>query len=293
LEKEKVLARDDLIPHGKNCPMWLDYSKDTGYTLNPDRVALIKRIFQLYTNGYGLIAITRILKDEGLKTVRKRAWNVASLEGVVYNRAVILEYQPRNGTGKNREDAGPPIPSSYPAAIDEQTFYLAQKARESGRVSGASRQPKNYNVWQGVAKCYMCGNALHMVDKGKLKYIHCYGSKKGVCKAGYVRLEAAEAVFPEVLAKMNSSFSLVKDSSAQLSRHLDEVDARITDHQNTLRQLKEDLQEGYSRTITKEVQRREALVADLTKQREELSLSLASEAITDKEAFFNALDLIS
>jgi hypothetical protein len=49
----------------------------------------------------------------------------------------------------------------------------------------------------------------------------------------------------------------------------------------------------YSPTIISEVLRREGLIAELTKQREELSLSLASEAITDKAAFFKALDLVS
>jgi hypothetical protein len=35
------------------------------------------------------------------------------------------------------------------------------------------------------------------------------------------------------------------------------------------------------------------VIADLNKQREELSSSLASRAITDKKAFFKALDLVS
>lgn len=292
-KKKKVEARDSHKPHGKNCPMWLDYNKETGYTLNPDRHALVKRIFQLYNDGYGLVAISRILNDEGLKTVRKRAWNVASLDGIVGNRAVIGEYQPRNGTGKNRENAGPPIPNYYPAAVDEATFHLAVKARQTRRVSGASRQPKNYNVWQGVSKCYLCGNALHMVDKGDRKYLHCYGAKRGVCKAGYVRLEVAESVFPEVLAKINSSFSLVRNSSAKLSRQIDQIDAQISEHQDSLRQLAEAMKGVLSPTIMSEVLRREGLVAELTKKRDDLSLSLASEAIVDKQAFFKALDLVS
>jgi hypothetical protein len=290
--------------------MWLDYLKEGDltwnaegteqvkvgkacYALKPDKQALVKRIFQLYIDGYGMIAISRILNEAGERTIRGRAWNVASLEGVLNNRAVIGEYQPRNGTGKSRENAGPPIPRFYPPVIEEETYYRAQKARTSRRVSGASRHPKNYNVWQGIAKCYLCGAALHLVDKGVAKYLHCYGSKKGMCKAAYLRYEVAELVFPEVLAKMNSSFSLIQDGSAELSRQIDETDARISEHQDSLRQLAEAMKGVLSPTIMSEVVRREALITDLTKKREELSLSLASEAITDKEAFIKALDLVS
>lgn len=309
-KRKKVLAREDLKPHGSNCPGWLDYLKPgeltpdgketvkhACYKLNSDRTELVRRIFQLYVDGYGFIAIAKMLNDEGKLTWRKQPWNVSSLNTLLQSRSVLGEYQPRNGTGSKRQDAGPAIPNYYPAAIDEKLFYRAQKARESRRKSGASRQPKQYNCWQGVAKCYLCGNALHMVDKGKPpknhKYLHCYGSKKGLCKAGYLRLELADAAFPEVLAKMNSSFSLIEDSSAELSRELDEIDARISEHQASLRQLDEALDGSTSPTLTRQIIKREGLIADLTKRREELSLALASEAITDKAAFFKALDLVS
>lgn len=295
--RKKIDARESLKPIGNNCPMWINYSEETGYALDPDRTALVKRVFQLYIDGYGLVVISRMLNEEGIRTSRGRAWGASSLDRILKNRASIGEYQPGSGTGKARSKAGDAIRNFYPAAIDEVTFHRAQKARTSRRVSGASRQPKSYNVWQGIAKCDLCGSALHLIDKGSppksIKYLHCYASKKGVCKAGYLRLEVAELVFREVLAKMNSSFSLVQESSAKLARQIDQIDAQVSEHQEGLRQLSEAIKGAVSPIIISEVLRREAVIADLNKQRDELSSSLASRAITDKKAFFKALDLVS
>lgn len=296
--KKKIEARESLKPIGNNCPMWINYSEKTGYTLDPDRTTLVKRVFQLYIDGYGLVVISRMLNEEGIyRTSRGKAWGASSLDRILKNRAAIGEYQPGSGSGKARSKAGDAIRNFYPAAIDEVTFHRAQKARASRLVSGASRQPKSYNVWQGIAKCDLCGSALHLIDKGSpsksVKYLHCYASKKGVCKAGYLRLEVAELVFREVLAKMNSSFSLVHESSAKLARQIDQIDAQISEQQDGLRQLSEAIKGVFSPTLMSEVLRREAGIADLNKQREGLSASLASRAITDKKAFFKALDLVS
>lgn len=306
--KKLAAASEARTPIGDNAPMWLTYTPEIGYTVNETWRPIIKRMFQLYLDGHGLIAISHILNDEGIRTSRGGIWGPSSLDRVLNNRSVIGEYQPRTRKGKVREKAGNPIPRYYPPAIDEETFYRAQRIRASRNRTGTSKQPPNFNVFQGVGKCQSCGSPLHMVSKGKLPkgpndaddappkyltYLRCYAAKKRQCKAGYVRLEAAEAVFREVLAKIESAKSLVHDASADLVRQQTELKGRIDEHRQHLTQLVAVLQTNTSSTILGEVVRRETAITDLTKQVDEISLALASEAITDKESFFASLDLVS
>ncbi len=295
--KKKVDARESGKPIGNNGPMWIAYSKATGYTLDPERHELVKRIFRLYLDGYGMVAISRILNDEGILTSRGSTWGPSSLDRVLKNRAIIGEYQPGSGTGNDREKAGGAIPGFYPPAIDEETFYRAQRVRASRKRTGTAKQSKTFNLYQGVGKCRLCDSPLHSVSKGappkNHTYLRCSSAKKRICKAGYIRLEEAEAVFQEVLAKIESAKSLVHDASADLVRQQSELRGRIDEHRQHLKQLVEVLQTNTSSTILGEVVRRETAITDLTKQVDEISLALASSAITDKAAFFASLDLVS
>jgi len=302
--KKAAAGSTERTPLGNTAPMWLTYFKGDKddpmppeYRLDPDRQALVKRIFQWSIDGYGMGAIAKLLNDEGTKTTKGRAWGNSSLDKILNNRSVIGEYQPHTLKGKVRVPVGDPIRNYYPPAIDEATFYLARKAMNSRRIFRSTKKAGNFSLWQGIAKCHYCDSPMHLVMKGKAPkghaYLRCYAAKKGACEGGYVRLDASELAFREILVKMNTSVSLVHDSSAEVARSITETDARIEEHQTHLQTLVEVLQTVTSLTITNEVVRREGAITDLLKKKEELSLALASETIIDKAAFFAALDLVT
>jgi len=294
---KKADARDNRTPLGNTAPMWLTYTKEDGYQLHPERTALVRRIFQLSIDGYGMGKIAKILNEEGTLTVNGKEWGNSSLDKILNNRSVIGEYQPRTLVGKKREPVGPAISNFYEPAIDEATFYRAQTAMTSRRIFRTTKKAGNFSLWQGIGKCKFCDSPMHLTLKGALPkgnaYLRCYAAKKGACQGGYVRLDASELAFREILVKMSSSVSLVQDAGAKLSQQIAEIDARIADHAGHIRKLAELLETDSSPTITGAVLRRESQVTDLKKEREELSLALASEAIVDKDSFFKALDLVS
>lgn len=294
---KKLAASNERKPLGNTAPMWLTYSKENGYELDPDRQQLVKRVFQLSIDGYGMGAIAKMLNEEGVKTTKGRDWGNSSLNKILNNRSVIGEYQPRKVDGKVRVPVGDPVPNFYPAAIDEAMFYRAQKAMNSRRIFRSTKKAGNFSLWQGIAKCDYCDSPMHLVMKGKApkghSYLRCYAAKKGACKGGYVRLDSSEVVFREILVKMSSSVALVEDSSAALARQITETEARIDEHQIHLQQLAEALQSVTSPTIISEIVRREGAITELKQKKEELSMALASESIIDKDAFFAALDLVS
>jgi DNA invertase Pin-like site-specific DNA recombinase len=298
--KKHQLARTENKPMGNAKPMWLELSDDKKqYILLPDRAAIVRRIYQLAIDGYGKGATSKKLNIEGVPSFKGKTWGVSSLEKVLNNRAVLGEYQPYSvqvdDTGV-RQKSGEPIPNYYPAAIDESTFYQAQAAISGRRVSGASKQSANFNVWQGVAKCTLCGGAMHMIDKGKppkgSTYLHCYKARKGLCDGKVTRLDAAEIVFKELLTMLDS-LSLIQDDSGKIGTELVVIEARLAEQREELAAVAARLGVKYSATLADLADNIEARITELEKQKLELQTSLAAEKTIDKQGFLKRLDLVS
>lgn len=298
--KKHELARTEGKPMGNAKPMWLELSDDKkGYILRPDRAAIVQRIYQLAIDGYGKGATSKILNIEGVPSFKGKTWGVSSLDKVLNNRAVLGEYQPYSvqvdDTGV-RQKSGEAILNYYPAAIDESTFYQAQAAISGRRVSGASKQSANFNVWQGVAKCTLCGGAMHMINKGKpprgSTYLHCYQSRKGLCNNKVTRLDAAEIVFKELLTLLDS-LSLIQDDSGKIGTELVVIEARLTEQREELKAVAARLGVKFSATLADLADDIEAKINELEKQRVTLQTALAAEKTIDKQGFLKRLDLVS
>ncbi len=91
----------------------------------PERVAVVKRMFDMVCNGYGLSLIVKQLTADKVETWgRGGAWSKAYVHKIIAGRIVLGEYQPRKGA----EPEGEPIPDYYPTVIDEATWLQAQAA---------------------------------------------------------------------------------------------------------------------------------------------------------------------
>ena len=298
--KKHELARAEKMPMGHSKPMWLELSEDKKqYILRPDRAVIVQRIYQLAIDGYGKGASSKILNIEGVPSFKGKTWGASSLDKVLNNRAVFGEYQPFSvqvDESGIRQKSGEPILGYYPAAIDESTFYQAQAAISGRRVSGASKQSANFNVWQGVAKCALCGSAMHMVNKGApprgYTYIQCYQSRKGLCKSKVTRLDASEQVFKTILLYLDS-VSLIQDSSDKINVQLTVVDARLAERQGELKAVADRLHLKYSDTVASLAEKIEAEIANLEAEKVILQASLASEKTINKRDFLKRLDLVS
>lgn len=292
-KKEK--ARSENAPIGNNAPLWLTYSNGA-YAIDTARAIIVRRIFDLAINGHGKTLILKALNTESIPSFKGKTWGTSSLQKILANRALLGEYQPFTGRGKDRQPSGSPIVGYFPAVITEATFYEAQAATALRKVSKATKQPRNFNVWQGVAICLDCLSPLHMVNKGKPPkggiYLHCSNSRKGLCDARAMRLAQTEIVFKEILAKVDS-LSLVQDSAASLSKQISVLDGKLSVENLRLTEYKSALKNRYTVTFDDLVYECEQVVSELTTKKEALLTNLASESITDKEHFFSKLDLVS
>jgi Recombinase len=161
IEKRKLTSR---------CVAWLRLAKDgMTFELVPDKVAVVKRIFEMAGKGQGANSITKTLRREGVKTFgRSQVWHISYVKKILDNRAVIGEFAPatkRNGK-KTFFEA---IPDYYPAIIKRETFATVQQLRRS-RPSYRGRS--GFNVFSHLVFDKATSTPMVYVNKNRNKGWH-------------------------------------------------------------------------------------------------------------------------
>ncbi|MNO70585.1 hypothetical protein D3C76_614740 [compost metagenome] len=304
---KRELARSEKTPLGAACPYWLKLA-DGVYVQVPERVEVVRRIFDMTIQGYGQAMISRVLNHDNVpvfgstrsSTEKPRnksgLWGTSSVEKILNNRALLGEYQPTHLVGRVRENDGDPVEGFYPEIITPDLFLQAKAAREQRKTARATKQSKNFNVWQGLAKCYLCGDAMHLINKGRppkgYTYLQCYSAKKGVCRSGSIRIEQTEAIFKEILANVDS-MSLVHGRSADIRKNLEVVEGKLAVIAGKLEGAIEAHTAFPTIAGAKVLQTYEQNHAQCLAERDELRQQLASHRVISREDFFRQIDLVS
>jgi DNA invertase Pin-like site-specific DNA recombinase len=300
-DNKKALARTQLKPLGRACPAWLELV-DERYQPIQQRVETIRLIFELAIAGYGQGVIPRMLNERGSPVFGSRnrnhsgAWGTSSVSKILGNRALLGEYQPTHIVDGARTSDGEPVTGFFPPVISEDVFYQAQAVRAERRIHRTGGQTKRFNVLQGLINCSMCGDAMHLVNKGRppkgATYIQCHSARKGVCKNGYVRVERIEKVLREILAKVDS-LSLVQSSEGEARKLLTTVTGKLEAVTQRHVQMSEDYFASPSTGVAKMIARLETEQVTLREEQERLMETLATSQVVSKEDFFEKLDLVS
>ncbi|MEN4945011.1 recombinase family protein [Pseudomonas proteolytica] len=297
-------ARETKKPLGHACPYWLKLEGGE-YVEVPERVQVVREIFRLATSGHGQRAIAKLLNADNvpifgsLKRNTSGLWGSSSTGKILSNRAVLGEYQPTGLVDGKRAKLGEPVLGFFPAVVDEDLFFEAQSARSTRNVSKATKAAANFNLWQGLAKCSMCGESMHLVNKGKPpkggKYLRCYGSAKGRCTNKLVELGRSERAFMEILAKVDS-LSLVQDSQAKIQKEISKIDLRLAKIKKRQAEIESqilELNDDLPSFVMQAALRFDQESKELKTQRNELKRDSQREKIINKEDFFSRLDLLT
>lgn len=290
-------ARETGKPLGKLRPLWLDVTPD-GYALNPAKVAVVRRIFELSTKGHGSRIIAATLNQEGIASFsagRKNfsgLWGFSTVRHILGSRAVLGEYQPHIFIDGKRTPDGEPVLGYFPAVVTEDEFYLAHAARSSRKTHSITKTTTNFNVLAGILNCYNCGALMHLQGQRGRKYYKCSKTTQGMCDAGIISAPRTEAVFKEILTKVDS-LSLVQDSSGSLQKSLHILEGRIAELKGKQLEAEASHTEFPSRITAKLLHELEASIGTLETERSTLTEQLAADKVISKENFFEKLDLVS
>lgn len=173
------------------CPYWLKPSDgDTGFNLIPERVDVVKRIFQMSIDGIGTATIVKRLNGENvpLFSPKSDGWQTSYIQKVLSNRAVYGELQlnlQRDGV----LSAYDVIHDYYPAIMSKEDWLLAASIREGRRSRGGVAKGEGLsNLFSGLLKCGYCGGPMNMSANMKKKangeirrtrYVACSKGRRG------------------------------------------------------------------------------------------------------------------
>jgi DNA invertase Pin-like site-specific DNA recombinase len=291
-------AREHNIPMGAAIPLWLKLSDDRKrFEVLPERVKVVRRVFEMAIDGYGKAVTAKALNVEGIPSFKGKQWGSSSIDKMLNNRAVLGEYQPysvRVSSDGIRQAVGEPIKGYYPAIIKESMFYAAQGAIAGRKLDGTTRQSENINLWSGIAKCAECGTAMHLVKKGRSPkggtYLQCYRARKGLCVGKLVRLEGAELVLKHLLKRLDS-MALVQDNRGKIGKDLKEVEGRLVSKRDYLARNQSVYEQEPNAFVSKIISQTLDEISTLEREKEQLQAELATERVNNWQEFLRRLEL--
>lgn len=222
-------------PVGRQVAKWLKLVEGE-YVPDPDRAAIVERVFRECINGHGFVSIAQRLNADNVPAFRGGTWCPSSIDDLLKNRNVLGEWEPKDGKGV--------IENYFPRVIDDATWKKAELAMVARRGRKVTKQTANFQVWQQVLFCALCGSTMNLVTKQKgaavrgepvykYKYYVCANKRKGLCtKAVSVRMEASEEVYKRLLVAVGA-LGLIQTEAAEITDQMALVDASIHAEETT------------------------------------------------------------
>lgn len=147
-----------------------DKGRVVNFSVNEERAAIVRLIFQLYTRGdddggtYSLYAIAKRLSQNGVPAPStenrknpRHIWNEICVGRILSSKTYIGEWQYR----ANQDEQ---FAIQVPAIVDTATWELAQIQRERNRRK-AKRNAKHEYLLSGIIRCG-CGRAMVGITPG-------------------------------------------------------------------------------------------------------------------------------
>ncbi|MGF6975377.1 DNA invertase Pin-like site-specific DNA recombinase [Paraburkholderia sp. JPY465] len=245
-------------------PLWLKLNADrTRFDYIPKRVEVVKEIINLAKNGFGQLAIAKMLNERGTPAFsgEKNAWHSSYIQKILTSKQLYGEFQPGETLNGKKIITGPPIDDYYPAIITKDEFYSLQAFRAQNAVGGGrARKGKTVpNLLSGLLRCGYCGRS-NMVIAGAAakrvktpegetirppkKVLVCDAARRGMgCYAvqwGYNEFEAAFLTFCRGLSLDALLADLRNDTGPQPVKLEDQLHAeeqKIDDIQKNIDKL--------------------------------------------------------
>ena len=223
--KESWINRNKLAAEGKHInirlPAWLE-SKNQKYIVTPGKGEVIKRIFQLYLDGFGTQTIAQMLIKEKVLNIAKsmsgkKIWHPTYIQRILKSKEVIGYY-----TGTS-----PEVPNFFPAIISETDFYAVQ-AKIKSRYTYKGQKNNNPHPLSHLLKCDLCGESIVRCMGNGYHYFQCSGSQLKICNPKTMSIYGTEQALLRVIASVGPSAARLNEQSArQEQQELEALQAKI------------------------------------------------------------------
>jgi hypothetical protein len=227
-EKREHAIRDKK-PMTRSCPAWLNLDHSTGlFSLIPERVQVVQRIFSMTLEGIGQGLIAQTLNREGVPPFRGGMhWHRTYIAKLLDSPAVLGTFVPHiqdHSTGKRVRRPLDPITGYFPAIIDPETVQQLQAMRSGSvqpRRGRHAMKPLN-NLFGGLGRCSECGGSMTMTNKGDgNRYFICARARAGAgCTYRAIPYQQIEDCFLSVYHELLESAPTLSDEEARIRESL-------------------------------------------------------------------------
>ncbi len=252
---------------------------------NPEEALYVKKIYDLYCEGYSLARIRSKVLSEGLVYRNGKNFHKSTVEYILKNEFYTGVFY---WNGVRYENA------SHPIIISKEQFNEVQ-----GKLMKPNKQKSHKGIfpYTGLIKCGLCGCYLTAeIKKGKYIYYHCTGSK-GKCPQIYLKQEFIEAEIQEMLDGIRLSDEAHQIISQGLRENIKE---KIEYHNQQVKQIEAQIEVLQSRLdkaytdkidgkISEDFWNKNARV--WAEEKERLAMSLVTQQRTDTH-FLDTVNLI-
>jgi len=227
---------------GGRHPYGYDYDKHTKkLVINKERAAVVKRIFQLYSNGKSMSYIADLLNDEKvpMHSIKSIAWRPSSIRNIIVSPTYAgTQYVNYHIHISQLMDKMPKdiIKIKVPRIVSDAVWQAANDHRK--RNKHLQPQKKEPSLLQGLITCGVCGYAFMVQGtpirqayscRGRLKANHPEGSPKctvSVIEADWLEKEVWSRI-EEIINDPNKLKSVLEETIESLKNRDVELSARI------------------------------------------------------------------
>ena len=214
--------------------------KTMTYEVDEAAAAVVRKIFDLYNDGWGYKRIANYLTDQGIPTPRmtekarieadgtpcklkaRPEWSIITVSGILQNDFYIGtlrqgKYRRRGINGKDfkqKDDDHIVFEKHHEAIVNYRTFAYTQEQMKKRTTSAYRGVGKYHNPYSGFLYCGDCGSPMFAMSRADLAPAYTCGSyhrrgRKG-CTAHHTRMDLLDALLKKYILriKQNSAFML-------------------------------------------------------------------------------------
>lgn len=231
--------------------------KSGAFEVDEPAAEVVRKIFELYNDGWGYKRISNWLTDEGIPTPRmhenayrqsrgedvkreaKTAWSIVSVQGILDNDFYIGTLRQRKHTRKkiNGKDVKLDeldqivFENHHTPIVDMQTFALTRQIRHDRKEQNYNGGRKYINPYSGLLRCGDCGAPMFSLSRPDLPGTYVCGSyhRRGLkgCNAHYTKIACLDAAVKHAIRQ-------VRDNADGMIEHLQKA---ILDEEKRLTQV--------------------------------------------------------
>ena len=144
--------------------------ENKNFIVVPEQAEVVKRIFNLYIDGLGILAITQLLNQEGIKPMHSEKWSYGSLlqilKNINYTGDLILQktYKENHLTKKKIRNKGEHhqyyVEDNHEPIISKELFKQASRIRNqrASHYKTNAERPINRYPFSNRIRCACCGS---------------------------------------------------------------------------------------------------------------------------------------